>query len=73
MPENYFERFDSLFIDGRIPLGSTRMAWLRRRRPLKYLKLQALTILAAVVMLVRIWNDPRTRPYRGTYGRHLAS
>jgi radical SAM superfamily enzyme YgiQ (UPF0313 family) len=70
-PENYFERFDSLFIDGRIPLGSTRMAWLRRRRPLKYLKLQALTILAAIVMLVRIWNDPRTRPYRATYGRHL--
>jgi radical SAM superfamily enzyme YgiQ (UPF0313 family) len=70
-PENYFDRFDSLFIEGRIPLGSTRMAWLRRRRPLTYLKLQILTILAAVVMLIRIWQDPRTRPYRATYGRHL--
>jgi radical SAM superfamily enzyme YgiQ (UPF0313 family) len=70
-PENYFERFDSLFIEGRIPLGSARMAWLLRHRPLKYLKLQVLTILAAVVMLIRIWQDPRTRPYRGTYGRFL--
>ena len=44
--ENYFERFDALFVEGRLPLASAKMDWLRRHRPLAYLKIQALTILA---------------------------
>ena len=69
--ENYFERFDALFIDGKIPLGSFRMNWLRRRRPLSYLKYQVETILAGLWLLARIWSDPRSRPFRGVYARHL--
>lgn len=69
--ENYFERFEALFVDGRLPLASAKVAWLRRNRPLGYLKHQVLTILAALVMLARIWNDPRTRPYRPVYARSL--
>ena len=57
--------------EGRIPLATARMNWLRRHRPLSYLKIQALTILAALVMLTRIWLDPRTRPYRRIYARSL--
>ncbi len=60
--ENYFERFDALFIEGRLPLATAKMNWLRRHRPLAYLKIQALTILAGLGMLARIWTDPRTRP-----------
>lgn len=69
--ENYFQRFDDLFIEGCLPLASARMKWLRRHRPFSYLKVQALTILAAVAMIVRIWSDPRTRPYRPVYARTL--
>ena len=43
--ENYFERFDALFIEGRLPLATAKMNWLRRHRPLAYLKIQTLTIL----------------------------
>ena len=46
--ENYFERFDALFIEGRLPLATAKMTWLRRHRPLTYLKIQSLTILAAL-------------------------
>jgi radical SAM superfamily enzyme YgiQ (UPF0313 family) len=70
-PENYFERFDALFTDGRLQLGSARMRWLRRHRPLGWLLNQSLTILAALFMLARIWSDPRTRPYRPYYARSL--
>ena len=69
--DNYFDRFDALFVDGRLPLGSAKMNWLRRHRPFSYAKMQVLTILAATGMLVRIWSDPRTRPYRKVYGRSL--
>lgn len=68
---NYFDRFDALFTDGRIPLASAKMNWLRRNRPFSYLKVQALTILAAVGILARVWSDPRTRPYRPLYARSL--
>ncbi len=47
------------------------MNWLRRHRPFAYLKMQTLTILAALGMLYRIWTDPRTRPYRKVYGKSL--
>jgi radical SAM superfamily enzyme YgiQ (UPF0313 family) len=70
-PENYFARFDALFIEGRLPLATAKMVWLRRHRPLAYLKLQALTVLGAVGILARLWADPRTRPYRPVYARHL--
>jgi radical SAM superfamily enzyme YgiQ (UPF0313 family) len=69
--ENYFARFDALFIEGRLPLATAKMDWLRRHRPLSYLKIQTLTILAALTMLVRIWRDPRTRADRPIYARHL--
>jgi radical SAM superfamily enzyme YgiQ (UPF0313 family) len=68
---NYLERFDDLFIKGRLPLATAKMTWLRRHRPLSYLKIQALTILAALGMLARIWSDPRTKADRPTYARHL--
>jgi hypothetical protein len=70
-PENYFARFAALFVEGRLPLGTAKMTWLRRHKPLSYLKAQVLTVLAAVGILTRVWTDPRTRPYRPVYARHL--
>ena len=69
--DSYFERFDALFVEGRLPLASAKMGWLRRHRPLAYLKVQTLTVLAGLGMLARIWTDPRTRPFRRAYGRSL--
>lgn len=69
--ENYFERFDDLFIKDRLPLGTAKMKWLLRNRPLGYLKAQCLTLLAASFMLYRLWTDPRTRPHRAAYARYL--
>jgi hypothetical protein len=69
--ENYFERFDALYVQGRLPLATAKMNWLRRHKPLSYLKVQALTIIAALVMLARIWRDPRTRVDRPIYTRYL--
>jgi radical SAM superfamily enzyme YgiQ (UPF0313 family) len=69
--ENYMARFEALFMDGKLPLATAKMTWLRRHRPLAYAKAQALTILAALGMIARIWSDPRTRPYRKFYGRTL--
>lgn len=69
--ENYFERFNALFIEGRLPLATAKMKWLRRHKPLTYMKNQTLTILAALFMLMRVWSDPRTRPYRPVYAKYL--
>lgn len=69
--ENFFERFDALFIEGKVPLASAKMDWLRRNRPIGYVKNQVLTILGGLVMLARIWSDPRTRPYRPIYGKYV--
>ncbi|AMV36189.1 B12-binding domain-containing radical SAM protein [Planctomyces sp. SH-PL62] len=69
--ENYFERFDALFVEGRLQLASARMEWLRRRRPLSYLKIQALTIGAGAWLLARVWLDPRSRPFRPVYAKFL--
>jgi radical SAM superfamily enzyme YgiQ (UPF0313 family) len=69
--ESYFDRFDALFVDGRLALGSAKMNWLRRHRPLSYLKNQSLTILAALGLLARVWTDPRTAADRPVYARHL--
>jgi hypothetical protein len=68
---SYFERFDALFVESRLPLGSAKMAWLRRHRPLRYLASQAETILGALGMLLRVWSDPRTRRDRPVYARSL--
>ena len=69
--ENYFERFDELFIKGRLALGSAKMEWLRKNRPILYLKNQFLTIAAGLYMLARVWTDPRTKPYRNVYAKYL--
>ncbi len=69
--ENYFERFNALFVEGRLALGSAKMNWLRKHRPVSYLKNQTLTILAALVMLARVFTDPRTRADRPVYARYL--
>ncbi len=69
--ENYFERFDALFIEGRLPLADAKMDWLRKHNFAIYLKIQALTILAALGMLAKIWTDPRTRIDRPVYGKYL--
>ena len=69
--ENYFQRFDSLFIKGRIQLGSARLNWLRKNRFLSYLKIQSLTTLAGLWLLARVWSDPRTRPHRAVYSKYL--
>jgi radical SAM superfamily enzyme YgiQ (UPF0313 family) len=69
--ESYFERFDDLFIRGRLALASAKMRWLLRNRPLTYLINQALTILGALAMLVRVWNDPRARSFRPVYAKYL--
>lgn len=69
--ENYFERFDDLFVKGRIPLASAKMRWLRKNRPFSYLKISTLTVLAALFMLFKVWTDPRSVPYRPTYARQL--
>ena len=69
--ESYFSRFDALFIEGKIPLADAKMDWLRKNQFGNYLKIQALTILAAVGMLVKIWADPRTRADRPVYGKYL--
>ena len=69
--ENYFARFDSLFIEGKLPLATAKMNWLLEHKPLSYLKNQTLTILAALGMLAKIWLDPRTKPDRAVYGKYL--
>lgn len=69
--DNFLERFEGLFIDGKLPLASVKMNWLRKNRPFSYVKIQVLTILAALGMLAKIWSDPRTRPYRRAYGKTL--
>jgi radical SAM superfamily enzyme YgiQ (UPF0313 family) len=69
--ESYFERFDSLFIKGKLPLATAKIQWLRRHKPLAYVKNQALTILAALGMLVKLWTDPRTKPFRPVYAKYL--
>ena len=69
--ENYFKRFDALFIEGKLPLATAKMDWLRKNRYPSYLKIQALTILAAVGMLAKIFLDPRTKPDRHVYKKYL--
>jgi radical SAM superfamily enzyme YgiQ (UPF0313 family) len=69
--ENYFSRFNDLFIEGKIPLADAKMAWLRKNQFGNYLKIQALTILAALGMLAKIWTDPRTRLDRPVYAKYL--
>jgi len=69
--ENYFKRFEDLFIKNRIPVGTTKTKWLRRNKPLSYLKMQAITILLALYILIRIWTNPITRPYRPVYAKYL--
>ena len=59
--ENYFERFDDLFIEGRLPLATAKMR-LAPQAPARcsYLKIQSLTILAALCAC-----SPASGPTRG--------
>jgi hypothetical protein len=69
--DNFFARFDDLFIKGRLPLATAKMKWLLRHRPWTYLLNQTQTIAAALFMLYRVWTDPRTRPFRPVYAKYL--
>ncbi|MEO6811473.1 MAG: B12-binding domain-containing radical SAM protein [Isosphaeraceae bacterium] len=71
--ENYFERFSSLYIENNFTLGKAKMDWLRKHRPLTYAKQHTLIMLGTLIVLARIWSDPRTKPYRPVYGRYLRS
>lgn len=66
-PVNYFGRLESLYVDGKIPLGQAKMDWLRKHKPLKYAAQNTLILFASLAMLHRIWTDPRTRPFRAYY------
>ncbi|HEU5116436.1 MAG TPA: DUF4070 domain-containing protein, partial [Isosphaeraceae bacterium] len=66
-PVNYFARLESLYIDGKIPLGQAKMEWLRTHKPLKYAVQNSMILIASVAMLHRVWTDPRTRPFRAYY------
>jgi radical SAM superfamily enzyme YgiQ (UPF0313 family) len=66
-PENYFRRLESLYIDGKLPLGQAKMDWLSTHRPLKYAVQNAMILVATLAMLLRVWTDPRTRPFRAYY------
>ena len=70
-PENYFARLESLYVDGKIPLGEAKMQWLRRHKPFTYLIQNAMILVASLALLQRIWTDPRTRPFRPQYRRFL--
>ncbi len=70
-PANYFERMESLYIDGAIPLGAAKMKWLRRHKPFTYVKQNAMILIASLVMLHRVWYDPRTKPFRPYYKKFL--
>jgi radical SAM superfamily enzyme YgiQ (UPF0313 family) len=66
-PANYFHRLESLYVEGKIPLGQAKMDWLRTYRPLTYAVQNAMILVASVAMLHRVWTDPRTRPFRAYY------
>jgi len=69
--ENYFERFAALYIDNNFTLGGRKMSWLRRHRPFTFFRQHALIVLGTLIILGRIWSDPRTRPFRPVYARYL--
>ncbi len=71
-PANYFARLESLYVDGKIPLGEAKMKWLRRHKPFTYLLQNAMILAASLGLLHRIWTDPRTRPFRPQYRQFLA-
>ncbi len=70
-PEHFFERFSDLYIEGKIPLGQSKMNWLKKHKPLTYAWQHVQIVVAAMVILRRIWRDPRTEPFRPTYAKYL--
>ncbi len=66
-PVNYFGRLESLYVDGKIPLGQAKMDWLRTHKPLTYAVQNTMILVASAALLHRIWTDPRTRPFRAYY------
>lgn len=70
-PEEYFKRFDSLYIEGKIPVGRNKMNWMWRHRPVTTFFQHVGIVIGAATILARIWNDPRTRAFRPTYAKYL--
>ena len=70
-PEEYFKRFDALFLDGKIPLGAAKMRWMWRHRPVAAFVQHVGIVIAAATILAKIWRDPRTEPFRPAYARTL--
>jgi radical SAM superfamily enzyme YgiQ (UPF0313 family) len=70
-PEHYFGRVEGVYIDGRTPIGRAKMDWLRRKRPGTWVAQNTLIVGAALLLLYRLWRDPRTRPFRPHYKRFL--
>ncbi len=70
-PEAFFGRFDDLFIEGKIPIGSAKMRWMWRNRPIGAFLQHVGILIAVATVLARIWRDPRTKPFRPTYAKYL--
>ncbi|QDV34458.1 B12-binding domain-containing radical SAM protein [Tautonia plasticadhaerens] len=70
-PEEYFKRFDALYVDGDVPLGAAKMGWMRKHRPVSYVLQHIGIVIASLTILARIWRDPRTEPFRPVYARTL--
>jgi len=70
-PEAYFQRFDALYIEGKIPIGTAKMQWMWRHKPIQTFIQHVGILVASMVTLARIWRDPRTKPFRPVYARYL--
>jgi len=70
-PEAFFQRFDDLYIEGGIPLGEAKMRWMWRNRPIAFVLQHIGIVIGSMIILARIWRDPRTKPFRPTYAYYL--
>ncbi len=70
-PEAFFQRFDDLSITGAIPVGNAKMSWLWRHRPHIAFIQHIGILITSLVILARIWRDPKTIPFRPTYAKYL--
>ena len=69
--ENYFDRFDALFVEGRIPLATPRINWLRRHRPLQLPEDPGSHHPRRDRHAGANLERPANPPFRRTYARHL--
>jgi hypothetical protein len=70
-PDHFFGRVSGVYIDGRVPIGKAKMDWLKRKRPGVWMKQNVLIVAASLVLLFRVWRDPRTKEFRPHYKRFL--